>query len=153
MSQLELKVPPLILVAVFATLMWLQAWLTPALSFGASWRLTLAALLACAGGAIAIAGVVAFRQAHTTVNPTHPEGSSSVVSHGIYAYSRNPMYVGFFLLLLGVAACLGNLLALLWLPLFVVYMNRYQIIPEERVLEANFGADYRAYLARVRRWI
>lgn len=153
MPQLELKVPPLLLVALFSAAMCLQASLTPLLSFSAAWQVLLAALFAIAGGAIALAGVVAFRRAHTTVNPTNPASSSSVVSHGIYGYSRNPMYVGFFLLLLGVAVWLGNLLALFWLPLFVAYMNRYQILPEERVLEANFGADYRAYLARVRRWI
>jgi protein-S-isoprenylcysteine O-methyltransferase Ste14 len=153
MPQLELKVPPLALVVVFALAMWLQASLTPALSFSGAWQVPLAAVLATLGGAIASAGVVAFHRAQTTVNPTKPEGSSSVVSTGIYAYSRNPMYLGFALLLLAGAALLGNVLALLWLPLFVTYMNRYQIIPEERVLQANFGADYSTYLARVRRWI
>lgn len=153
MPQLELKVPPLLLVVLFALVMWLQASLTPALSFNGAWQVPLAAMIAGIGCVIAIAGVLEFRRAHTTVDPTNPQGSSSVVSHGIYAYSRNPMYVGFLLLLLAVAALLGNALALSWLPLFVAYMNRYQIIPEERVLLANFGADYSAYLARVRRWI
>jgi len=153
MPKLELKVPPLALVVMFALAMWLQASLTPALSFSGVWQVPLAAVLTALGGAIASAGVLAFRRAHTTVNPTQPESSSSVVSHGIYGYSRNPMYVGFFLLLLAVAALLGNLLALLWLPLFVTYMNRYQIVPEEHALQANFGADYSTYLARVRRWI
>lgn len=153
MPQLELKLPPLLLLAVCALAMWLQASLTPGLSMQFSGQLLLAAVLAIAGGAIASAGVLAFRRAHTTVNPTKPESSSSVVSTGIYAYSRNPMYLGFVLLLLALAALLGNVLALLWLPLFVAYMNRYQITPEERALQANFGADYSAYLARVRRWI
>jgi protein-S-isoprenylcysteine O-methyltransferase Ste14 len=153
MPQLELKVPPLALVVMFALAMWLQASLTPALSFSGAWQVPLAAVLATLGGAIAGTGVLAFRRAHTTVNPTQPEGSSSVVSHGIYGYSRNPMYVGFVLLLLAVASLLGNVLALLWIPLFIAYMNRYQIGPEERVLQANFGTDYSTYLARVRRWI
>jgi protein-S-isoprenylcysteine O-methyltransferase Ste14 len=153
MKQLELKIPPLALVAVFAVGMWLQASLTPALSFSGAWQVLLATLLAIVGATIACAGVLAFRRAQTTVNPTSPESSSSVVSDGIYGYSRNPMYVGFFLWLLAVAALLGNVLALLWLPLFVSYINRYQIVPEERALHAHFGAEYSAYLARVRRWI
>lgn len=153
MPQLELKLPPLLLLAVCALAMWLQASLTPGLSMQFPGQLLLAALLAIVGGVIASAGVLAFRRAHTTVNPTKPESSSSVVSTGIYAYSRNPMYLGLVLLLLALAALLGNVLALLWLALFITYMNRYQITPEERALQANFGADYSAYLARVRRWI
>jgi protein-S-isoprenylcysteine O-methyltransferase Ste14 len=153
MPQLELKIPPLALVIMFTFAMWLQAKLTPALSFSGAWQVPVAALLASLGGGIAIAGVLAFRRAHTTVNPTNPGSSSSVVSDGIYSFSRNPMYVGFTLILLAVDALLGNVLALLWLPLFVSYMNHYQIIPEERVLEARFGAEYSAYLASVRRWI
>jgi protein-S-isoprenylcysteine O-methyltransferase Ste14 len=153
MPSLELKIPPLALLAVFALAMWLQASLTPGLSVQFPGQLALAAVLTIAAGAITSAGVLAFRRAHTTVNPTTPESSSSVVSTGIYAYSRNPMYLGFVLLLLALAALLGNVLALFWLPLFIAYMNRYQITPEERALQANFGSDYSAYLASVRRWI
>jgi protein-S-isoprenylcysteine O-methyltransferase Ste14 len=153
MLSLELKVPPLLLTALFALAMWLQASLTPALNFSWPGQTLLAALLAILAGAIVSAGILAFRRAQTTVNPTQPNASSSVVSHGIYGYTRNPMYVGFCWLLLALAALLGNLLTLLWLPLFVAYLNRYQIIPEERALQANFAAEYSAYLARVRRWI
>ena len=63
------------------------------------------------------------------------------------------MYLGFALLLLAWGLFLENLAALLGVAAFVLYMNRFQIAPEERALEARFGAEYSRYCARVRRWI
>ena len=100
-----------------------------------------------------LAGVIEFRRARTTVDPTRPEHSSAIVSGGIYSLTRNPMYLGFLLILAAWAAWLGNLPACLALLAFVQYMNRFQIAPEERVLGARFGAPYEAYRQRVRRWL
>lgn len=105
------------------------------------------------GALIAVAGVVAFKRNKTTVNPFTPERSSSLVASGIYRYTRNPMYLGFFLALVGWAAFLSNLLALLLLPVFIVYMNRFQIQPEERALEQHFGAEFQTYMHQVPRWV
>ncbi len=63
------------------------------------------------------------------------------------------MYLGLLLTLVGWATFLANLLAFLWLPLFILYMNRFQIIPEERALATRFGADFTGYKSRVRRWL
>ena len=101
---------------------------------------------------IAISGIQ-FRKASTTVNPLTPEKTSSLVVTGIYGFSRNPMYVGFFLFLLSVSIFLANVVTLVFLPLFVLIMNRYQIQPEEKVLETIFGDKYRQYLDSVRRWL
>jgi protein-S-isoprenylcysteine O-methyltransferase Ste14 len=152
MWSLALKVPPLLLVAVFALAMWLQASLTPALSVSWPGQTALAALFAILACIIVCTAILAFRRAQTTLDPTSPNSSSRVVSQGIYGYTRNPIYLGLAVLLLAWAVLLGNLLALLWLPLFVAYMKRYQIIPEERALQANFTTEYSAYMARVRRW-
>jgi protein-S-isoprenylcysteine O-methyltransferase Ste14 len=97
--------------------------------------------------------VVSFRRAKTTVNPMTPDAASSLVVSGIYRYTRNPMYLGFLLILTGWAALLSNMLALAVLPAFVVFMNRFQISPEERVLASLFPVDYAEYRARVRRWL
>jgi len=104
-------------------------------------------------GVIGIAGVLAFRQAQTTVNPVKPESASTVVSNGIFAYTRNPMYLALLLLLLAYAIWLENMLAFVGCPLFVAYMNRFQIYPEERALEGLFGERYLVYKQKVRRWI
>jgi protein-S-isoprenylcysteine O-methyltransferase Ste14 len=82
-----------------------------------------------------------------------PDSTSSLVVSGIYKYTRNPMYLGFLLLLLGWAIFLSNLASFALLPAFVVYMNHFQIRPEERALGCLFAHEYQPYLARVRRWI
>src|SRR5688572_18501995 len=132
--------------------MWLAS-RAPALGFEVPARRVIAVSLAILGVAVAIAGVVSFRRAQTTVNPLKPESTSSLVVSGVYRFSRNPMYVGMLLVLLGWAVLLSNVLALAIVPAFVLYMNRFQIGPEETVLARMFGGEYETYRSRVRRWI
>lgn len=150
---LELKVPPLIAGLLMAALMWLVSWTVPAFRFLIPARHILAVSLAVAGAVISALGVAAFWRARTTVNPTKPETSSSLVVLGVYRLTRNPMYLGFLLVLAGWAIFLSNGLAFLLLPAFIVYMNRFQIEPEERALTALFGSDFVAYKSRVRKWL
>jgi len=72
---------------------------------------------------------------------------------GVYRLTRNPMYLGFLLVLLGWAIFLSNALAFLLLPAFIFYMNRFQIEPEEKALTSLFGQQFVAYTSRVRRWL
>jgi protein-S-isoprenylcysteine O-methyltransferase Ste14 len=97
--------------------------------------------------------VVSFRRARTTVNPTKPESSSVLVDSGIYRLTRNPMYLGFSLGLSGWAVMLSNMFAFLLLPIFILYMDRFQIEPEEKALAAIFGRQFAVYKTRVRRWL
>ena len=94
-----------------------------------------------------------FRKAKTTMNPFKPDTSSALVSHGVYRFTRNPMYVGLLITLLGWAAFLWQPWALFFLPLFVLYITQFQIKPEERVLSSLFGTEYAEYMAKVRRWL
>ena len=153
MDAIELKVPPLALVLSVAAAMWLTSKVIPSLALTTPWLSTGAAALASAGIVFVLAGVVAFRKVRTTVNPTNPEATSTVVVSGVYAVSRNPMYVGFLLILAGWAIFLGHAFSFLLLPVFVLHMNRFQIVPEERVLSARFGSEYIAYMQSVRRWL
>jgi protein-S-isoprenylcysteine O-methyltransferase Ste14 len=153
MSSLALRVPPVAVALFIAGLMWVASRLVPGVSFGIPFAAGAAIALCGAGIATALAGVAAFRRAHTTVDPTDPAKSSAVVTSGIYRYTRNPMYLGFFLVLTGWAVYLSNLATFPGPLLFVVYMNRFQIGPEERVLGTRFGAAFQAYLRSVRRWI
>jgi protein-S-isoprenylcysteine O-methyltransferase Ste14 len=153
LTALELKVPPVVVVAVAAGAMWLAAWLLPALHWPFPGNVAAALMLGTAGVAASIAGVVEFRRARTTVNPLKPDSASSLVSGGIYRWTRNPMYLGFALALLGWAVFLANPAALAVLPCFIVYMNRFQIEPEERSLERIFGPAFVRYREDVRRWI
>ncbi|HJW33875.1 MAG TPA: isoprenylcysteine carboxylmethyltransferase family protein [Holophagaceae bacterium] len=152
---LELKVPPALLVLLTAGGMWLLARLLPGLDPGVpmAWRLGLGVLLGFTGVGIILAGVSAFRHHGTTVDPLHPDAASQVVRTGIYRRTRNPMYLGFTVALLGWAVGLGHPAALLVLPVFPLYLTRFQIRPEERALGAKFGDAYTAYLQDVPRWL
>ena len=112
-----------------------------------------AVVLVCIGQSIGIAGIVAFRRAKTTVNPIKARLASALVIRGVYRYTRNPMYLGLLLTLLAWAVFLANPIAVLWVVVYVLYITRFQIIPEERVLTSLFGAEYEAYKGRVRRWV
>jgi protein-S-isoprenylcysteine O-methyltransferase Ste14 len=150
---LELKVPPVAVVAVFAVLMWAAARSFAVASFPFQGASTVAFMVALIGGGIAVAGVFAFRRHATTVNPMKPEATESIVTAGIYGVTRNPMYLGLAVVLVGWAVYLANPAALLMVPVFVAYMTQFQIKPEERALLAKFGSDFAAYMASVRRWI
>lgn len=112
------------------------------------------ALLVAVGLSFDLSGLLAFRASRTTINPLRPERASSLVTGGVYQITRNPMYVGMLFLLLALGLYLAHWPALLLGPLaYVLYLNRFQIAPEERVLLGLFGEEYRAYTGRVRRWL
>jgi protein-S-isoprenylcysteine O-methyltransferase Ste14 len=150
---LELKIPPVVVWISTAALMGGAAWAQPYGSFQIPARVIVAVLLAIAGVVISVLGVVAFRRRQTTVNPLKPETASALVVAGIYRHTRNPMYVGLGLILVGWGIFLKNALALIFVPAFVLYMNRFQIRPEERALARIFGPEFAAYQSRVRRWL
>ena len=152
-NGLELKVPPVALAVIAVALMWCARSATPDFDFPLPSNLMFPVGLSFLGALACLAGVVAFRRAKTTVNPMKPDTTSSLVVSGIYRYTRNPMYLGFLLLLMAWAAALSNALALVSLLAFVLYMNRFQIVPEERMLASRFAQDYAEYRARVRRWL
>jgi protein-S-isoprenylcysteine O-methyltransferase Ste14 len=150
---LDKKIPPPLIGALVAALMWgLSLW-------GPSWTLTpavrylLSGLLIVAGLGFDFSGLLAFRAARTTFNPLKPERSSALVTGGVYRITRNPMYLGLALALSGWAVWLSALLPWIGPPLFVAYITRFQIRPEERILKEIFGDAFSSYAARVRRWL
>jgi protein-S-isoprenylcysteine O-methyltransferase Ste14 len=110
-------------------------------------------LLAVAALCFLAPAILAFRRAGTTVNPIQIEKASVLVTSGIYRITRNPMYVGFALLLTAGAAVVGTWQLLLGPVCFILYIQRFQIIPEERVMSRYFGDAYREYCGRVRPWL
>jgi protein-S-isoprenylcysteine O-methyltransferase Ste14 len=147
-----MRVPPLLVAALAAALMWALDAVVPALRIAVPHATLVAGALMLISGTIALLGVIEFRRAQTTVNPLTPESSAALVTGGVYRWSRNPMYLGFAASLAGVGVALGNLLALLVLAGFVAYLNRFQIAPEERALLARFGTRFSDYQRSVRRW-
>ncbi|MGE8505054.1 MAG: methyltransferase family protein [Pseudomonas sp.] len=154
MDVLENRIPPVVVAALFGVLMWLAAYNLPgALALPIEWRVGLALTVLLVGTFICLAGVASFRQASTTVNPLQPETASALVSSGIYRYTRNPMYLGFATVLLAWSILLASPVSVLGVLGFVLFMNRFQIRPEERALANLFGNDFERYCRTVRRWL
>ena len=153
MKSLEVKVPPPAVAAAMAVAMWGASRLAPLVQVPDALRLGTAAAIALLGIGFSAAGILAFRHARTTVNPTKPQQASSLVSSGVYRITRNPMYVGLSFVLVAWAVFLSSAWALLGPVAFVLYIGRFQIAPEERALATLFGTEYARYQARVRRWL
>jgi len=100
-----------------------------------------------------VAAFVQFRKARTTARPHAPEQATTLVTWGVYSWTRNPMYLGLSVLLLGWAIRLGTLSPFLGPLLFVPLIQRVQILPEEHALRLKFGEQYDGYCRRVNRWL
>lgn len=145
---LSLRVPPLLLLALFLAG---QAVFAPTSRAHGIW-LFLSFLFALSSAAIALAAVGSFWRGQTTVDPRQPQRSSALLTHGVYRWTRNPMYLAFAGVLLAQTLYLASPFGLLWVAAFVAYLTQWQIKPEEAALSERFGADYAAYRRRVRRW-
>jgi protein-S-isoprenylcysteine O-methyltransferase Ste14 len=113
---------------------------------------TAAALAALVAGLVV--GLLAtgrFSRAGTNVKPWQP--STALVTGGPFRWTRNPMYLGMALIYVGLALIADSLTALVLLVPVLVIIDTQVIAREERYLEGKFGDEYRAYKARVRRWL
>lgn len=153
MRWLETRVPPPVVLLVSGGLMSLIDRATPAVAVPGSLRIALGALLLTCGLAVTVAGVMAFRRRRTTLNPLRPDEASAIVTDGIFRHTRNPMYLGMLLMLFGWAAYLASPASLFGPLLFVIYITRFQILPEERMLRARFEDRSDTYFRATPRWL
>jgi protein-S-isoprenylcysteine O-methyltransferase Ste14 len=153
MKTLELKIPPLIIALLIAIAMWLTKSFATSFDLNLPTRIIAVAAVLCLAGYFGIAGTVAFQRAKTTVNPLKPENSSALVTSGVYRLTRNPMYVSFTLILLAWMVFLSSIALIAGPLLFTLYITRFQIQPEERILQGIFGDTFTAYMLRTRRWL
>lgn len=117
----------------------------------APWRWAVGVALLAVGLAVSAAGAVTQRRAGTDFLPDRP--STKVVSHGVYAWTRNPMYVGFAVVTTGLSVLFDSLWGLVAVPLGIVIIDRLVIVREERYLARKFGEEYLSYKRSVRRWL
>jgi len=150
---MKLVIPPPVLALIAAAMMWGLPKIAPSLGFVFPGQILLAAVFPVAGLAIMLIAVLAFSRADTTINPHHPDKANKLVISGLYRVTRNPMYLGMALVLIGWTIWLGHLLAVIPVIGFIWFITRFQIKPEEVVLKQKFGAEFEAYMGRVRRWI
>lgn len=152
-GPLHLLVPPPIVVLAAALAMWGIDALVPQARIAVPFQVPVGAGLIAIGLAFDLVSVAAFLRARTTVTPLAPDKTARIVTGGLYRISRNPMYLGMLLVLIGIAILLRNPLGLIAAAVFVAYITAFQITPEERLLEAKFGEDYLRYKRSVRRWL
>ena len=153
MSKLELKVPPVLVVFAVAALMYGVAQVLPQIGLEHDNRLALRFIFIAFAGFLGITAVISFRKARTTVNPASPRRTSRLVTTGIYHFTRNPMYLGLAWGLIAWGVHLDSYYAIACVWLFVSYITRFQIIPEERILASSFTDEYSKYCRRTRRWV
>jgi protein-S-isoprenylcysteine O-methyltransferase Ste14 len=149
---MRLKIPPLIITLIFGLFMYLLAIYLPFGYFdffGRDYLMYLLLFLALLIGAVSL---FQFFSSKTSIDPRSPSKVSTLVTGGLYQYSRNPMYLALLLLLLSWGLYLGNAFNTLLAAGFVYYMNTFQILPEEEVLTNIFGKEYQKYCVIVRRW-
>lgn len=153
MKFLELKVPPVALFILVLVASYFSAQQLSTGAIGMPFKLVVLSVGIVLSGVIGLAGVWEFRKQKTTVNPIKVETASTVVDSGVFGYTRNPMYLGLFILLFCFGYFFQNIFSVLLSFAFVIYMNQFQIKPEERALEQLFGAEYVDYKQKVRRWV
>ena len=150
---MKLLIPPPILTLMSAILMLIISKYFNKANFSLNQHNQFALFFLIVALIIILISIAKFIKIKTTISPLKPNKTSILVDSGIYKYTRNPMYLGLFLILFSLFLYLKNFLSFLVLPLFVIYITKNQILPEEKVLENLFGDQYKKYKNKVRRWI
>lgn len=148
-----LLIPPPVYGAATLLIMWLLHKYIPLHCTTASWPVTAGIIIAVLGLALELFAVISFRRMKTTINPLRPKNTTTLVTHGIYTLSRNPMYLGMAIILTGAALILRCLTPLLMPVVFCVVVTLMQIIPEEKILREKFGDEFQRYTETVGRWL
>lgn len=153
LPSLERKIPPPVVAIIAAGVMWLLAKEVVVSSYEAPYKVAICSVLIVFGFLVDFAALWLFMKAKTTVNPIKPNKASSLVTGGVYRYTRNPMYIGNLIFLLAWLVWLGSAYGFIGLILYVFYMHQFQIKPEEKALLSLFGNEYSLFCSKVRRWI
>ena len=150
LTKLRVWLPPPLILLLFLIADALTA--IPRFTFGAV-TIVISALLASASLAMILHTAWQMRKKRTTLNPLHAEKSTTLVTGGCYAWSRNPIYLGMSGLQLAFALYVGSLIGILAAPLFILVVARLHIDFEEEQLRKHFGLEWKRYEQRVRRWL
>lgn len=150
---LDHRVPPPIVALILAVIMWGLARVGPTVALPSTMRLSLSLAFACAAVVFGFFAFGAFRRASTTIDPINIDRASTLVTSGVFRVTRNPMYVALSAVLISWSIFLAAVATIVGPVAFVLYIIRFQIVPEERVMRSKFGAAYEDYVARTRRWL
>ena len=147
---METKIPPPIVTLIFIFLIAFSNRLIEPFSF--EYQMPLGIVIIICGLSVLISAARVFKQLETTINPMQPSQASKLAVTGPFELTRNPMYLGMSIMLIGFGVIFGAKLTICLLALFVIYITIFQIIPEERAMEKKFD-NWEDYSAKVRRWL
>ena len=151
---MHLRIPPPIVALIGVLLIFLSKDYILILYLHPYLQNTLSILFLVIGFVIILSATKEFKKSNKTVNPMKPETSTSLVTSGIFKYTRNPMYLGLSSILLASCFYFSSLLGIIvYVPFFILYITVFQIIPEEEVMKSLFNDEYLDYCSKVRRWI
>ena len=151
---MHLRIPPPIVALIGILLIFLSKDYILILYLHPHLQNTLSLIFLIIGFVIIFSATKEFKKSNTTVNPMKPETSTSLVTSGIFKYTRNPMYLGLTSILLASCFYFSSLLGIIvYVPLFILYITVFQIIPEEETMKGLFNDEYFEYCSKVRRWI
>lgn len=146
----QLNIPPVWLIGSLL-IMWFWHSMLPIVKFGGIASKTVGALLIVAAMAIAVYSVLQFQKSDTPVHPRRKP--TTLLTDGLYEYSRNPIYLAMVTLAFGAALCFGSIGALIPVVALFWILQDLFIAGEEHHIEQNFGDEWREYAAKTRRWI
>ena len=145
------KIPPPFIAAGNIVLFYLSTLLVPPFEF--TGQNILGILIGLEGMIIILVSIRLFRKYQTTINPFKAHETTRLITSGIYAFTRNPMYLGLSSIQVAFGIYLGAHVSIFLIPCFIIYITNKQIIYEEEILKKEFRDEYLNYLKSVRRWI
>tara|TARA_A100000164_G_scaffold217868_1_gene193265 strand:- start:68 stop:523 length:456 start_codon:yes stop_codon:yes gene_type:complete len=151
MINIKTKIPPPLVLLIFGFLINYTKNIFPQLEIAR--KDVFGSTLIIFGIIIFFSAMMLFKKYKTTITPLNPSNATKLVIDGIYKFSRNPMYLGLLLILSGISIILNPIGGLFLIPLFILYINLFQIIPEEKAMVDLFKDEFLKYKKNVRRWI
>ena len=145
------KIPPPIVTLAFGLMIYFSRNIFPDINNIIFYILSLFFIIL--GPFILISAVRSFKAEQTTINPININNASSLVISGVFKYSRNPMYLGMVFILLALSFRFNLVGGILFTSIFIMYITKFQIIPEEAAMKSIFGEDFNEYKNKTRRWI
>ena len=151
MIDIKTKIPPPLVALTFGFLIKYTKNIFPVIEIKN--EIVLGSFIIISGLIIILAAIISFKKYKTTITPLKPSKATKLIVNGVYKFSRNPMYLGLLLVLFGVSTMLNPIGGLFFIPLFILYLNYFQIIPEENAMIQLFKGEFLKYKRNVRRWI
>ena len=151
MMNIKTKFPPPLVALAFGFLIYYTKNIFPKIEI--VWGYFFGSFMIIIGLFIILSAIILFKKYKTTITPLNPSSATKLIVNGIYKFSRNPMYLGLLLVLSGVSTILNPIGGLFLIPLFILYLNLFQIIPEENAMINLFKDEFLEYKENVRRWI